>query len=53
MQIVERDPTASPRKLEVNVQCDTMCVNNDDVVCHASGGNSYIDFSFVAAECTN
>jgi hypothetical protein len=51
VQVMERDPTASPRKLELHVSCDTMCVNNDDVTCTSTRGQ-YIEFDF-NAECTN
>jgi hypothetical protein len=50
--VTERDPSASPRKLEVHVTCSELCVNNDDVVCRASGGN-FVEYDFVADGCTN
>jgi hypothetical protein len=53
VQVTERNPGVSPRVIELHVTCESMCVNNDDVVCRApSPGPSFIEFDYTA-ECTN
>ena len=52
VEVVEDDPSATPRRVTFKVRCESMCINNGDTVCTDSSGSGPIEFAYTA-DCGN